>query len=213
MKLSVKFMTDMNVLLAPIYWSNYFPQECLNFFNNTYGVAEISYYDALDVVKTNPDVPEEERAYWVRIIESLQTTPVAIKYDNHFESLPEYRSTGIDYSEDFTDLDSAKSALANRRESYYSTAIDGTFFSFAQITENDSGYVVTPLQNVDDLEPSASIQVYSIKGKWEVVPKSQLEEYLNQQIVLAKQEDANLWSVKQKIRDIDDGFIVFDIVA
>lgn len=213
MKLSVKFMTDMNVLLVPTYWSNYFPQECLNFFNNTYGDAEISYHDGLNSVKTSPDVPEDERAYWVRIIESLKTTPVAIKYGNRFESLPEYRSTGIDYSEDFTDLDSAKFALDNRRASYYSTAIDGTFFSFTQITENDSGYVVTPIQNVDDLEPSASIQVYSIKGKWEVVPKSQLEEYINQQINLAKQEDANLWSVKQKIRDTDDGFTVFDVIS
>jgi hypothetical protein len=213
MKLSIKFMTDMNVLLAPIYWSNYFPQECLNFFNNTYGDAEISYYDALDTIKTIPDISEEERRVWVNAVELLQRNSVAIKYGNRFESLPEYKSIGIDYSEDFTDLDSAKSALANKQTDYYSTAVDGTYFSFAQIVETDSGYAVTPLQSVDDLEPSASIQVYSVKGKWEVVPKSQLEEYLNQEILLAKQEDANFWKVQQKLRDTDDGFTVFETVT
>lgn len=200
----------MNELLGPQSWGDYFCEKSIEVCSKVYGDSESSYYDALKFIKTHPDVPKDERVFWLTTVKMLQTNPIAIKYNNRYERLEEYRFIGIGYEEDFTDATSAKNALKSAQDDYYSTDFDSKYFSFSQIVETSEGDTIKPLPNLDQLEQNAKIKVYSIKGKSSVVMKDKLKEYLDQEIKLAKEEDSNLWYINQKIKDIDDGFTVFD---
>lgn len=212
MRFSRKFMIDMNSIIGPMAWGQYFCENSLIWFEKIHGNAELPYYVGLNSVKTDPNVPEEERIFWVKTVKMLQSNIEAIKYDNRYESLQEYHSVGLGYSEIFTDLISAKKSLLKKRDSYYSTNFNGGYFDFAQVLKTSDGIIIKPLEKLADLETNAMIRVHSPSGTTEIVKKEELDSYLKKEVEIIKQKDSNLWNVYQKIKDIDDGFTALEIM-
>jgi hypothetical protein len=210
MKFSKKFMTDMNEILGNQDWGQYFCQESLDLFDIVFGDSEISYYDNLNSIKAHPSLSKKDKLQWIKTVTMLQTNIDAIKYGDRYERLSEYRIITPLSSQDFTDLNTAINALKIDMNVYYSTNINAGYFDYCQIVETDDGISMKHIDRFDNIEPNALIQVHSRSGKTNVVSVSELSKYLESLIEEDKITDADSWSIYQKIKDIDDGFAVYE---
>lgn len=209
MKFSKKFMTDMNEILGPQDWGQYFCESSLIWFDKVHGNAELSYYDGLNSVKNDPDISKKEKLQWTATIKMLQTNLIAIKYNDRYERLNEYKIITPLSTQDFTDLKTAIDVLNSEIKSYYSIDFNAGYIDYAEIIETPESKSIRSLNSFDGIKPNASIQVYSRSGKTHIVSSmDELMKYLNDLIKEDKNTDS--WAVYQKIKDIDDGFAAYE---
>ena len=210
MKFSKKFMMDMNAILNPREQSLYFCQPSIDLFDEVYGDAEISYQENLNSIKNHPSLSKKDKLIWANSVTKLESNVDAIKYGDRYKRLDEYRIITPLSTQDFTDLNTAINALKIDVSLYYCVNVNAGYFDFCQLIETDDGIIMKPLNSFDNIEPNATIQVHSRSGKTNIVSPNDLSEYLNTVIEEDKIVDTDLWSIYQKIKDIDDGFAAYE---
>jgi len=206
---SKKFMTDMNEILGPQDWGQYFCEPSLTWFDKVYGDVELPYYEGLKSIKTHPDIPEEERPLWVKTVKLLQSNIEAIKYGDRY-IVGGYKILGPEIQEEFEDFKGAIVTFNDLVKSYYTI---GNCFQISQVITNDTGTYITGLVNLDIVtNPYTKIRVYSKYGDESTITISDLDSYIVKKIELDKQSDLCPYRLYKKIKDIDDGFTVLEKV-
>jgi len=204
---SKKFMTDMNELLGPQGWGQYFCEPSLAWFDQVHGDAELPYWNGLQSIRTHPDIPEDERAFWVKTVKLLQSNIQAIKYNDRYV-IDGYKIIGPQYIDlDFEDYESAVITYRDLIKSFYTV---DNYFKCAKISETNEGVTINQLLNFDDVLPNDMITVYSGLGKTVSIEASKLNDYIAEQIEFENQTNTLQYTLYKKIKDIDGGFIVLE---
>jgi hypothetical protein len=188
----------------------YFCDQCVDWYDRVYGDSVVSYYDVLNSIKNDTKLLKQDKLLWTNLIINLQSNLEAIKYGDRYERLNEFRIITPKYTEDFNDLKTAVNTLKDEMAVYYSTNFNAGYFEYAKIIETSDGVIFKSLTSLDNLEPNTLIQVHSRSGKTDIISLSELSKYLQDVIQQDKIKEVNLWSVCQKIKDIDDGFAAFE---
>ena len=201
-------MTDMNELLGPQGWGQYFCEPSLAWYDQVHGDTELPYYVGLNSIKTHPDVPEDERTFWVKTVKLLQSNLQAIKYNDRYV-VDGYKISSLrtdDYFPEFADYDEAVSMINRLLKKFYSVE---NYLECSQIIETDEGTIFEPLDLIN-IPENIMIRVHCKSGKTAVIQSNGLEDYINQEIRDQTQSNSLPYNLWKKIRDIDDGFTVFE---
>jgi hypothetical protein len=206
---SKKFMTDMNEILGLQDWGQYFCEPSLAWYDQVHGDAELPYYEGLQSIRIHPDIPEDDRPFWVKTVKLLQSNIEAIKYGDRY-TVDGYKIIGPEINEEFEDFKGVIVTFTDLVKSYYTV---GNYFKIAQVTTNDTGTYITSISNLSDIiNPYTKLRVYSKSGKESTIDMCDLDSYIAKEMDLEKKSSLCPYRLYKKIKDIDDGFTVLEKV-